>query len=335
MNRATLRSTGRSLARRLIDSRAGSRMVAAIREGEGEVRIDDWLVPCFGERLGELDRACAGDSFSFEAFRDLDDELWAMLLSRQYRTYPNILARLPELPEPALQRRWNGTSGLALAAQSARFYSAVKELYGRRGERELAASRVLDFGCGWGRLTRFFARDLAPDRLFGCDPVDDILEVCRRTGVPATLARSEFVPDRLPFDGPFDLVYAFSVFTHLSELAHESCLRAIHASLGAGGVLIVTIRPPAYLTSNELMRPLIADLGPDLLASLREPRYLFVPHAAEPDHPQYGGEEMTYGETVITLPYVRQRWRHLFELTDVRLLLGDPHQLVLALRRQG
>jgi trans-aconitate methyltransferase len=86
----------------------------------------------------------------------------------------------------------------------------------------------------WGRITRFLARDLRPGRLYGCDPVEDILDVCRRSGVPATLARSDFLPDRLPFEEQFDLVFAFSVFTHLSEAAHERCLRALHRAISPG-----------------------------------------------------------------------------------------------------
>ena len=62
-------------------------------------------------------------------------------------------------------------------------------------------------------------------------------------------------------------------------------------------------------------------------------RYVFAPHAADPSHPQYAGGEMTYGETVITLPYVRERWSRWFELLHSDLLIGDLHQVVLTLRR--
>ena len=43
---------------------------------------------------------------------------------------------------------------------------------------------------------------------------------------------------------------------------------------------------------------------------------------------------MTYGETVVTLPYVRERWAPLFELLEVDLLVGDLHQVMLTLRRR-
>jgi SAM-dependent methyltransferase len=326
-----------ALARRLARSRPGQRLVAAIRDGPpAEAPLDDWLAHYFDEPLSRLDRACAGGGAeALQRFRDLDDDLWTLLLSRHYERYPNIRALLPELPDRALQVRWNGAAGLALLNQGKAFYAKAKQRFEAHSAVTLDDSRVLDFGCGWGRLTRFFARDVSAGSLYGCDPVEEILDVSRQLRVPATFARCEFVPERLPFDERFDLVFSFSVFTHIAEAAHEASLRAIHAAMKPGGILIVTVRSPAYLKHNEAMRPLASSLSADPLAALEEARYLFVPHAARPEHPQYDGGEMTYGETVITLAYVRERWASLFELVDVSLLSEDLHQVVLTLRRAG
>lgn len=310
--------------------RALGRRARAVRPGAEQRAAaggyDSWLEHFHGERLARLDAACAAAGpDGFALFRELDADLWALLLTQEYELYPNIRALLPTVPHPALQERWNGSSGLALAGQGAAFYGRLCARFAQHSERPLEAARVLDFGCGWGRLTRFLARDVPAERLFGCDPVESILEVCREGGVPGTFARSEFAPERLPFDGPFDLAFAFSVFTHLSERAHERCLGALHAALRPGAVLVVTVRPPAYLELCEAMHPLRGTPG--------EPGYLFVAHAADPSHPQYLSGEMTYGETVVTLPYVRERWSPMFELLDCDLLVGDLFQVVLTLRR--
>jgi hypothetical protein len=82
------------------------------------------------------------------------------------------------------------------------------------------------------------------------------------------------------------------------------------------------------------MHPLLDTLGADRSARLAEPRYLFVAHPADPAHPQYAGGEMSYGETVITLPYVRERWSSQFALLDAGVLIGDLFQVVLTLRRR-
>ncbi len=177
------------------------------------------------------------------------------------------------------------------------------------------------------------ARDVRPDSLFGCDPAQSILDVCAQLRVPANVARSQFVPERLPFAERFDLAYAFSVFTHLSERAHQAALRALHDALSPGGILVATIRPPAFLYVHELMAPARDRVRHDP-ALLSGASYIFVPHMAVEQHPQYSGEgEIEYGETIVTLAYVREHWTPPFELLDVRVQLEDPHQVMLTLRR--
>ena len=72
----------------------------------------------------------------------------------------------------------------------------------------------------------------------------------------------------------------------------------------------------------------------DPLAALQRPRYVFVPHPADPDHPQLVDDEMDYGETVISIPYIRERWGDRFELVDLSLLTTDMYQVVATLRRR-
>jgi SAM-dependent methyltransferase len=298
-------------------------------------RYDSWLEHFQGERLGQIDAACRdGGPQRLALFRDLDVDLWAVLLTKEYELYPSIRSLLPDVPDPSLQQLWNGASGVRLAAQSRSFYGKLCDRFAQHSDVPLNEARVLDFGCGWGRITRFLARDVEPGHLFGCDPVEQILDVCRESDVPATLARSDFLPERLPFDEEFDLAFSFSVFTHISEPAHEACLRALHEGLRPGGILVATVRPPEYLRLCERMHWILESLGPDYAARLREPHYFFFPHPAEPSHLQYAGGEMTYGETVITLPYIRERWSPMFELLEVDLLVDDLYQVMLTLRRR-
>lgn len=317
-------------------------MLAAARAGgppqppsSGTAAYDSWLFGLYDETLADLDRACAdAGPDAMKLFRRLDDDLWAILLSRQYTRYPNIRALMPAAPEPSLQVRWNGATGLELLNQSRSFYLKARQQIEKNGPVALSSAKVLDFGCGWGRLTRFFARDVEPGALFGCDPVDEILDVCRETRVPATLARSEFLPESLPFRERFDVVFSFSVFTHISESAARTCLEAIHGGMNPGGLLLLTVRPPAYLTFCDAMHPIRDSLGPDHLTRMAEPHYLFVPHPADPSHPQFDGTEMTYGESVITIPFVKEKWSDLFELVEVGMSNSDLYQVVLTLRRK-
>lgn len=325
-----------SALRRAAGTDLGQRAASSLRTDPTPARLDEWLVPLFGEELDRIDQAVrdAGPE-AYAEFRDLDDDLWSLLLTREYEAYPGIREFLPGHPEPALQQMWNGTSGTTLAAQSVCFYRKLKEMQAVHGTGDLQNARILDFGCGWGRLTRMLAKDLEPGLLHGCDPVEDILDVSRQTGVPAKLARSEFLPDTLPFTEKFDLVFSFSVFTHISEAAHLASLKAIHDGLKPGGLFVVTVRPPAYIDFNPLMQPAVDRLGPNRLAELRKPQYVFVPHETE-GHPQYddaADDPMSYGEAVITLPYIREQWAEMFDLLDVSVLTGDMYQVALTLRK--
>ncbi|MGK2955047.1 MAG: class I SAM-dependent methyltransferase [Solirubrobacterales bacterium] len=330
------RATGAAsrAARRLAGTALGRRAVSSLRTDPSPARLDDWIVPLFGDELDRIDAAVkeAGPE-GYREFRNLDDDLWSMLLTLDYDAYPGIRSYLPDLPEPALQEMWNGTSGPTLAAQSVCFYRKLKEMQSTHGAVDLASSTTLDFGCGWGRLTRMLAKDLDPGLLHGCDPVESILDVSRDCHVPADLALSDFLPEALPFKEKFDLVFSFSVFTHISEQAHLASLKAIHDGLNPGGLFVVTVRPPAYINFNPLMQPAVDRLGPDRLKVLRDPHYVFVPHETE-GHPQFGGEEMHYGEAVVTLPYVREKWTEMFDLLDVSILSGDMYQVALTLRKK-
>lgn len=309
---------------------------SAAAPAAGEEQLDSWLSHFYGECLEAIDARCSErrSDEQYALFDDLDDDVWSLLLTQQYQVYPHIRALLPAMPEPELQELWNGASGLVLAGQSRSFYARLRASYARHSARPLAQSSVLDFGCGWGRLTRYLLRDVAPGRLYGCDPVDGALAICRANHIAASFAKSEFLPERLPFDERFDLAFAFSVFTHLSEAAHQRSLQALHRSLRPGGILIVTIRPPAYLSQCEAMQQVLERLGADVEAAMTLPRYLFVPHPVDPRHPQAAGDHIEYGETVVTMAYVRERWSRWFELLESAVQLDDLHQVILTLRRR-
>ncbi len=91
---------------------------------------DSWLTAFHDDVLAPLDAACA-EGAPLSAFAGLEVDLWGILLTQQYRAYPHIRAALPDVPEPALQERFSGLSGVPLAVQSAAFYRLLTQRYAR------------------------------------------------------------------------------------------------------------------------------------------------------------------------------------------------------------
>lgn len=282
-----------------------------------ERRYDRWLQRKHGGLLREIeaDAETRPDASVHSLFGGIaDDELWMVLLWKQYGNFPAIRAALPDFPEREFQEHWVGASGMQLAHETRDFYGLVKAAMTRHGQVPLSEATLLDFGCGWGRHLRFFAMDVPPDRLYGCDSNQVVVEMCERLRVPGRLRHSRSIPQSLPVEGPLDLAYAFSVFTHLSERTHLAALEAIHAGLAPAALLVVTLRPPGYLGEH---------------ARGEAAGFQFVPHDIPPED-----GEITYGDTVITIEYVERNWAPMFDLREVGTLPDDPDQVVVVVQKR-
>jgi SAM-dependent methyltransferase len=113
---------------------------------------------------------------------------------------------------------------------------------------------VLDFGCGWGRFIRLWMTDVPASNLFGVDVDPDMIGFCRVSGLPAQLA---VVPALGPTEfetGSLDLIYAYSVFSHLSEVAHVAWMEEFRRILKPGGILVFTTQARRFLTWTEGLR---------------------------------------------------------------------------------
>jgi len=267
----------------------------------------------------------------FEAFSGLYDEnLWNLLLLKEYRNYPNIRSMLPDWPSAELQRNWTGSSGYGLSLQTLNFYKNVKDYYQTLGSREIKQARVLDFGCGWGRIIRYFAKDVPHDSLFGCDPCDEILQTCQSLRVPGTFRLSEYRPRELPFGEKFDLVYSFSVFTHLAEQTHQECLETLHHSMAKDGILIVTFRPREFIdTRGGYLKNVSRKEISQLYDRYDRGDYAFQPHFRDPIQ-----GEITYGDAMIPQEYIQQKWSKLFTIVGMGLPQSDMYQIPLLMKKR-
>jgi SAM-dependent methyltransferase len=103
-----------------------------------------------------------------------------------------------------------------------------------------SGARVLDFGCGSGRVLRHFLDEARDGDFWGAEiDARSIQWNTEHLDPPMRFVVNGEAPP-LPFaDASFDLVYAMSVFTHITELWADWLLE-LHRILDRGGLLIAT-----------------------------------------------------------------------------------------------
>jgi SAM-dependent methyltransferase len=109
----------------------------------------------------------------------------------------------------------------------------VRTLLATDGKTLEDVDALLDWGCGCGRILRHW-HGLAGTRVAGCDINAEMIEWCIANLPFADVRTTELSPP-LPYaDSSFDLVYAFSVLTHLTEELQQQwareCLRVLRPS---------------------------------------------------------------------------------------------------------
>ena len=99
---------------------------------------------------------------------------------------------------------------------------------------------VLDYGCGWGRMTRLLPFYFNIDGITGVD-VNEALINSANELLPFINHRKVTSMKALPFEeASFDIVFANSIFSHLSEKSALFALSELSRILKKGGILIIS-----------------------------------------------------------------------------------------------
>jgi SAM-dependent methyltransferase len=194
------------------------------------------------------------------------------------------------------------------------------EEVGRRSREEIlallpedwsfAGKRVLDFGCGAGRTLRHFLDEAESGEFHGCD-IDgpSIAWLAEAMSPPLRVFPNEETPP-LPLEADsFDLIWAISVFTHISD-HWAAWLVELHRLLRDGGLLVATILGPRL---SEEWGP----VPPDERVGRGEP-------AAEAD--RIGMNVLHYGRSwdqggpavFISEWWLREHWGRAFDVLSIR-----------------
>jgi SAM-dependent methyltransferase len=127
----------------------------------------------------------------------------------------------------------------------------IRDLLRENGSSVDELDALLDWGCGCGRVLRHWS-ELPRTRVHGCDIDPRMVEWCRANLPFAEVGVTQLAPPLPHPDATFDLVYAFSVFTHLAEdLQHAwigECLRVLKPE----GYLLLSTLGEYYASLDRL-----------------------------------------------------------------------------------
>lgn len=231
------------------------------------------------------------------------DDFAELLLELPNPRFPHLSSVLPRMASEEVQKNWTGDSGLALLGYTTSFVRLAahncQELLGRG----LNDRTILDFGCGYGRILRLMYYYSSPARIWGLDPWEKSIELCRADAVLGQLAVSDYLPTAIPVgDVIFDFIYSFSVFTHLSERAATLALATLRRYAARDALFVITIRPKEYWDRLDPAAAAGTLIDRDeLVAQHERSGFAFVPHARE----AIDGD-VTYGDTSLSFEWLEQ-----------------------------
>lgn len=260
------------------------------------------MIDAHARRLIGAAESVAGDATLGEVMPMLRrlalDDFALLLASMPSAELPNLSKLLPRMPPEAEQSLFTGHAGwqtMAIATDFVRIFGTGLCALGMDG---VLSGEVLDFGCGWGRFLRVMGHIVDLPKLYGCDPSTAALATCRRDGVYGNLAQSAHLPEALPFPGVrFDLVYSYSVFSHLSDQAAKTAAAAIRKHIAADGAFVFTVRPVEYWDMRARAGSMDRQHADEMARRHEADGLAHVPNAK--------ATTQTYGDTTVSLDWLR------------------------------
>jgi SAM-dependent methyltransferase len=114
---------------------------------------------------------------------------------------------------------------------------------------ELKGVRILDWGCGPGRIIRHLPSVTGPGcEYYGTDTNRRSVNWCSEN-LPAIRFNHNTMEAKLPYPVCyFDIIYGISVFTHLSEPMHFKWFDELYRILRPGGIMLFTTQGDNFKT---------------------------------------------------------------------------------------
>jgi SAM-dependent methyltransferase len=208
--------------------------------------------------------------------------------------------------------------------------ASMLDILARAGTLAEQLTRVLDFGCAAARMLRYYPRVEGKSELWGVDVNANHINWCQlNMGPPFSFATTTTTP-HLPFeDNYFDLVFAGSVFTHISDLA-DAWFLELRRVVRRGGYLYITIhdrRTIELLLTKFKDHPLFYDFVPMVeefceRTGVRSMQYAYFTMLTDPMSQVFYDED-----------YLLRKWSQWADVISLTPEAHD-HQSALLLRKR-
>jgi SAM-dependent methyltransferase len=159
----------------------------------------------------------------------------------------------------------------------------VEQALGLVGRRLANADAVLDFGCGYGRVTRVLVQKLPPARISAFDVDPGAARFCAQEfGVRALTFTRGWEWESVGF-ARYDVIWVGSVFTHLAEGYTRETLSLLFELLQPGGVLVFTTHGDEALrrVRSGFFGPTVQPRGDAIEQGLAARGFHFFPYTAD------------------------------------------------------
>ena len=268
---------------------------------------------------------------------------WVQLNRVDVFNNPSLLAHVSPFPPRDLMQNVSGlVSDRDFASHGADFFIALSEA----SPKPLSEYRsILDFGCGCGRLSRFFKGHSG--RVCGCD-IDHRHVDWIGQSLNFVDAKLSSVHPPIPYrDDEFEAVISISIFTHLNERSQDEFLAELTRVTAPDGYLFLTVHGERALQrarSEPTIRSMIdvpddafakaqADFAAGQHGFILQHGHLTTTEQTPAD--RNGKEKLVddgfeYGITFVPEKYVRDHWSRWFDIVDYRTgALHDFQDLVV------
>jgi SAM-dependent methyltransferase len=200
----------------------------------------------------ELATSAARSDLSPETRNDkvlkIGDDDWFELQFNPELALQRYGIALPRLPSDDVQLGFTAQCGRPNLQEAFSFYRYVISTC--RLE-QITEPRILDFGGGWGRVSRFFLRETKPHNIYIAETREWAIKCLHDAGSQFHVIHNQPRPPIEGLIGQLDLVFAYSVFSHLSQEHFHVWTDYLLTLLRPGGYLVFSTRGHFFINHLE------------------------------------------------------------------------------------